>query len=165
MIKKLFLFIILILSIQTEIICQVRIAVFPFQNRDGDMKFNVWCYKLQDSLFKELFTKDPEQKYFILIPADSIEMMLAEMNLDPNNPQYDTDMWTAAEKLNVKKVITGNFNYQAERFLINAFIYDVRMRLPHPTYQARDIFKGEERLFESIPIIVEGLLPAFIKNK
>ncbi len=143
---------------------QIRIAFFPFQNKDGDMRFQHWCYELQDSLFKAFMEQDPDGQYYQIVPPDSVEFLLTEMNMDPANPQYETDMWTAAKKLNAKKVITGNFNYQAERYLINAYIYDVRTKLAHPQFQARDIFKSEERIYESITEILETLLPFFKQN-
>ncbi len=159
---------ILIVSIQLlfafNLSSQIRIAFFPFQNKDGDMKFQSWCYDLQDSLYLAFLELDPEGKYYEIIPPDSVELLLTEMNMDPANPQYETDMWTAAKKLNAKKVITGNFNYQAERYLINAYIYDVRTKLSHPQFQARNIFKSEERIYESIPEIVDALIPFFKKN-
>lgn len=143
---------------------QIRIAFFPFQNKDGDMKFQHWCYDLQDSLYRVFLERDPEGQYYQIVPPDSVELLLTEMNMDPANPQYETDMWTAAKKLNARKVVTGNFNYQAERYLINAYIYDVRTKLAHPQFQARDIFKSEERIYESISEITEALLPFFMKN-
>ncbi len=140
---------------------QVRIAIFPFQNMDGDLKYNIWSYNLQDSLTKSMGNLEQNGTIYYIVPADSVEIMLADLNLDPNNPQYQTDMWKVAKKLNVKKVVTGNFNIQANRFLLNAYVYDVKLKLPHPQYQARDIFKKEEDLYEAVGIIVEELLPAF----
>ena len=140
---------------------QLRIAVFPFQNMDGRMELNVWSYHLQDSLYKALKAKDPSGKYFSLVPSDSIEMIIAALNLDPTNPQYMSDMWKAAKMLNIKKIISGNFNIQVDKFLVNAYIYDVRTRLPDLNHQARDIFKIEKELFESVELIVKALFPAF----
>jgi TolB-like protein len=162
--KSIFLIIMSVIILSGSAIAQTRIAVFPFQNKDGDSKFNVWCFDLQDSLYKALLAEDPESAFVYIVPPDSVEFLLTELNMDPGNPQYDSDMWTVAKQLNVKKVITGNFNYQAERFLINAYIYDVRTKLAHPQYQARDIFKSEEYIYESIPIILESILGYFMKN-
>ncbi|MFP4529197.1 MAG: hypothetical protein ACLFQX_11645 [Candidatus Kapaibacterium sp.] len=141
---------------------QTRITVLPFQNMDGKMELNIWSYKLQDSLTKSLHQLDPAEEHFHIIPADSVEMVLAELNLDPTNPQYASDMWKAVRMLNAEKVVTGNFNIRARKFLINAYVYDVRLRLPAQDHQARDIFKKEADIYESIPIIVESLKPALM---
>ena len=143
-------------------IAQTRIAVLPFQNMDGKLERNIWCYKLQDSLTNALKAKDPDCKYFKIVPSDSIEQILAGMNLDPNNPQYLSDMWKAVKILNIEKVISGNFNIQADRYLINAYIYEVRTRMAVPDYQARDIFKSEENIMESIPMIVKRIIKGLI---
>lgn len=139
---------------------QERIAFFPFINMDGKLSLNIWCYNLQDSLTNAIIAKSPDQQSFYIVPSDSIIMLLAEYNIDPNNPQYVSDMWKVAKELKIKKVVTGNFNIQAEKFLINAYVYDVRMKLPYPGAQARDIFKSEEEIYEAIPEIVEKVFPA-----
>lgn len=139
-----------------------RIAFLPFQNMDGNFSLNIYCYQLQDSLSKAFLATDGESKYFHVVPADSVDLLLAEMNLDPNNPQYATDMWKAAKLLAVEYVITGNFNMQAKRLLINAYIYDVDTKLPDPDYQARDIFKKEEQVLAAVPIMLKNLIKFFI---
>lgn len=140
-----------------------RIAVLPFQNMDGLIERNVWSYQLQDSVYDLLLAEDPEAKYYYLVPIDSIEILLADMNIDPTNPQYPSDMWKAVDMLNVKNVITGNFDFHADKFLINAYIYNVKMRLPHPKHQARDIFKDPDNIMEAAPMIVRRLLPGLKK--
>jgi hypothetical protein len=143
---------------------QTRVAVLPFQNMDGRIEFNLQCYSLQQELFKALSEADPEGKNFHLIPADSVEQILADLNVDPTNPQYPSDLWKAVATLNVQKVITGNFNIQAKRFLINAYIYSVDTKLADPVHQARDIFKKKEALSEAIPMILKAIKPALIKE-
>ncbi len=139
-----------------------RIAFLPFQNMDGNFSLNIYCYQLQDSLAKAFLGADGEGKYFHVVPADSVDLLLAEMNLDPTNPQYATDMWKAAKLLAVEFVITGNFNMQAKRLLINAYIYNVDTKLPDPDYQARDIFKKEEQVMTAVPIMLRNLIKFFI---
>jgi hypothetical protein len=141
---------------------QTRYAVLPFQNGEGKIDLNVWCYSLQDSVQKLVATLDPEQKYFQIVPADSVEELLAELNLDPTNPQYPTDMWKAVKSLNVEKVITGNFYYRAEKLLINAYVYDVRTKLADPRHQAKNIFKDINDGLSAVPIIVNSLKPILI---
>lgn len=142
---------------------QTRIAVLPFQNQEGKIDLNLWCYKLQDSLQKALLLLDAEQKQFQLVPGDSIENLLAELNLDPTNPQYPSDMWKAVTSLNVEKVVSGNFYIRAEKLLINAYVYDVRTKLPDQKHQAKNIFKDIDDGLSSIEIIVHKLKPLLVK--
>ena len=86
------------------------------------------------------------------------------MKVDPNSTEYDTFLWKAAEKLNVKFVITGNFVFQAQRLIINANIYDVALKLPIDTYQARDIFVTMDNAMAAIRPIGKKLKGYFIKE-
>jgi len=159
---KVWLLLLLALLISNDCFSQAkRIAFLPFQNMDGNQVLNIYCYQLQDSLSKAFKEADPEEKYYIIVPSDSVDMLLAEMNLDPNNPQYATDMWKAAKLLYVDLVITGNFNMQAKRLLINAYVYDVNTKLPNPDYQARDLFKKEEQVLSAVPMILRQLIKMF----
>jgi TolB-like protein len=162
--KKLLLTLALVVCISSLAISQTRIVVLPFANMDGNIKLNIYSYKLQDSLFKALQQFDPDGKNFQLVPLDSVEIILADLNLDPNNPQYQTDMWKAVKLLKVQKVVSGNFNLQAERFLINGYIIDVETKLYDKANQARDIFKKEERILEAVPTIIKRISPALIKS-
>ncbi len=151
------------LAIVSNVQSQTRIAVLPFQNQEGKIDLNIWCYHLQDSLQKALLALDTEQQQFQLVPADSIEDLLAELNLDPTNPQYPSDMWKAVTSLNVEKVVSGNFYIRAGKLLINAYVYDVRTKLPDQKYQAKNIFKDIDDGLSSIEIIVHKLKPLLIK--
>ncbi|MFP4370541.1 MAG: hypothetical protein ACOC2K_04975 [Bacteroidota bacterium] len=143
---------------------QLRIAVLPFDNSDGNMDYNIWSYKLQDSLYKELSIGDPDELNYRVVPIDSVEMVLAELNLDPENPQYASDLWKAIEILGVDRVVTGNFKVKANRFLINAYVYYVATKMPHPKFQARNIFKKEEDILSAVPFIHKKLRMAVIGN-
>ncbi|TNE32426.1 hypothetical protein EP342_05040 [bacterium] len=149
------LFIVPVLSLYS----QTRIAVLPFQNMDGNIDYNILCYDLQESLTNSLIESDGSGKDFYIVPADSVESVLSELNLDPSNPQYKSDLWKAVQMLNIKKVVVGNFNKESDKFLINAYIYDVKMRLAFPNNQAKDIFKTREQIMEAIPEIVTAILP------
>lgn len=145
---------------------QIRVAILPFENADGRMEYNIWSYQLQDSLAKYLFSKDPNEYNYRIVPIDSIEILLAEMNINPFNPQYPSDMWKAVKKLNCQKVITGNFNIQHSKFLINAYVYIPELKLPDPRYQVRDIFKdfNDEDIYSAVEIIGKRLRPALLSG-
>ena len=157
------LFVISFLTSSAGLVAQIRVVVLPFQNMDGAISLNVWSYKLQDSVAKVILSLDPNGKYYQLVPSDSVDNLLTQFNLDPTNPQYPSDMWKAVKMLNVNKVISGNFNVKNQRYLINAYIYNVRTKLADPDNQAKDIFKKEENVMESVGIIVDAIKPALIK--
>jgi len=145
---------------------QIRVAILPFENADGRMEYNIWSYQLQDSLAKYLISKDPNEFNYRIVPIDSIEILLAELNINPYNPQYASDMWKVVEKLNCQKVISGNFNIQHKKFLINAYIYIPELKLPDPRYQVKDIFKDitDEDIYSAVELIGKRLRPAILSG-
>ncbi len=156
---------VLCIFMSATIFAQTRIAVLPFQNMDGPLEYSSWCFEIQDSVAKMLVNIDKDEKYYRIVPIDSIEALTAEMNLDPSNPQYETDMWTAVNRLNVHYVISGYFIVDGTRAVLSAFIYSTQYKLPDPTYQAKDIRKKKERILESVEVIVEKLLPGLKQLK
>lgn len=68
-------------------------------------------------------------------------------------------MWKACKKLGAKLVISGDYNFEADRFLINAYIYNVKFKLALPEPQAKNIFNSEENIYESIEQIANTLAP------
>ena len=163
--KKIFsVFVFVLLFTTITISAQTRISCLPFQNMDGLLTLNLLSYQLQDSVSNSLKSADPEEKFYRIVPKDSIEQVLAEFNLDPTSPQYASDLWKAVKKLNVEKAIMGNFNVQADRILINAYIYNVKTKMALPNFQAKDIFKAEDKVMESVPVIIKRLLPALKPN-
>lgn len=140
---------------------QTRIVFLPFQNMDGNMDLNVWCYRLQDSLAKSFQAKDPEGKYYKIIPSDSVRAIVKSLKLDPTSPQYQTDIWRVVEELKGQLVVSGNFLVKADRFLICAYIYDVETKLPNRDFQARDLFVAPENIYNVIPVITRRLFKYF----
>ena len=164
--KKTFVLVILSLLCTAGLFAQStapRVAFLPFTNQEGELELNVWCYDLQDSLQKRFAELDPEEKYYRIIPYEEIETILSDMNFDPANPQFASDMWKVVEQLNADYVISGNFVIEANRFLINTYIYDVSIKLPVTTHQARDIFVPLDKVMRSIVPISKKLSGYFIK--
>jgi hypothetical protein len=139
---------------------QARIAVLPFRNMDHDIKYNVWCIQFSDSLRSALLAQDPDAAKYYIVPADSVEMAIAALNLDPTNPQYESDMWKAVRGLGVKKAVQGNFQLRGERVLINCYVYDMESMLADQTNQAKDLYKMPTTYLEAIRPIVKRITPA-----
>ena len=156
--KKIILVLCLLIA-STPLFSQTRVAVLPFQNMDGNIDYNILCYDLQESLTTALIEADDSGEDYYIVPADSVEMVLSELNLDPSNPQYKSDLWKAVQLLNIKKVVVGTFNKQSDKFLMNTYIYDVKMRMAYPNNQAKDIFKTRDQILEAIPEIVTAIQP------
>ncbi|MBS1561239.1 MAG: hypothetical protein JSS89_06515 [Bacteroidetes bacterium] len=149
--------------VTVAVTAQTRVAVLPFRNMDGAIKYNPWCIQLADSLTKELLAIDPAQKKFMIIPADSIEMAISELNLDPTNPQYESDVWKAVKSLHADRVIQGNFFMQHERVLLNAYIFDPETKMSDPTNQAKNMYKSPSAILEVIKPMARKLHPGLMQ--
>ncbi|MFN4986040.1 MAG: hypothetical protein ACK5BQ_06255 [Ignavibacteria bacterium] len=139
---------------------QVRIAVLPFRNMDHDITYNVWCIEFADSLRSALLSADPSGASYQIVPADSVEMAIAALNLDPTNPQYESDMWKAVRGMGVRKAVQGNFQLRGERVLINCYVYDMESMLADQTNLAKDLYKMPTTYLEAIRPIVKRISPA-----
>lgn len=148
-----------VVLIGADLSAQTRIVVLPFRNMSHDIKYNAWNYQFADSLRAALLETDPAQKEFAIVPADSVELALADLNLDPNNPQYESDMWKAVRNLGAQKAVQGNFQLRGERVLINCYIYDMGSMMADGTNQAKDIYKSPTTFLEAIRPIVKRIRP------
>lgn len=151
----------LVLLSETSVSAQERVGVFPFRNMDGQIEYNIWCARLSDSLAIAMQNEDSLHAVFYIVPSDTVAEILAEMNLDPSNPQYESDKWKAAERLGISRVISGNFNIQSGgKMSLNAYIYDVGTKLPDGVNQAKNLYREINKALETIPRMVKKLLPA-----
>lgn len=161
--KSILLFLISLFGFLQTASAQERIAVLPFRNMDGLLSLTPLCAKLADTVAIELTKTDPQEKFIHVVPSDSVNEVLASLNLDPQNPQYDSDMWKAVAMLNITRVVSGGFNLQGDKLLVNAYIYEVSTKLTDPTHQAKNLFKPKEQIMEIIPKIIKKISPAFVR--
>ena len=161
--KTILLFLISLFGFLQTASAQERIAVLPFRNMDGLLSLTPLCAKLADTVAIELTKTDPQEKFIHVVPSDSVNEVLASLNLDPQNPQYDSDMWKAVAMLNITRVVSGGFNLQGDKLLVNAYIYEVSTKLADPTHQAKNLFKPKEQIMEIIPKIIKKISPAFVR--
>lgn len=144
-------------------VAQTRVVVLPFRNMDGEIRYNAWSMQLSDSLTKAIMGTDPSQTKFVIVPHDSVEIAISELNLDPTNPQYQSDVWKAVKGLRAVMVVQGNYFLRGDRVLMNAYVYDMYTRMPHDTCFAKDIYKTPTTYMEAIPVIVKKLYPALLE--
>jgi TolB-like protein len=160
MIHTVVAFILAVIASSVAASAQVRVAVLPFRNMDGKIALNEWSVALRDSIVTSLTASDPESKTFVVIPTDSLEMAISDLNLDPTNPQYESDVWKAVIGMGATYVVQGNFLTEGERVLLNAYVYTAASRMPNSTHQAKNIVKSPTTYLTAVPLIVKRLLPA-----
>lgn len=141
---------------------QKRVIVLPFRNMDGEVAYNPWRYELADSLRTALLGVDPAQKVFMMIDQDSVELAISELNLDPNNAQFESDVWRAVKNLKADLVVQGNFFLRGDRVLMNAYVYSVEFQVANQEHQAKNLYKTPTTYMEAVPIMTKKLYPALI---
>lgn len=141
---------------------QKRVVVLPFRNMDGEVAYNPWRYELADSLRSALLAVDPAQKAFMMVDQDSVELAISELNLDPNNAQFESDVWRAVKNLKADLVVQGNFFLRGERVLMNAYVYNVEFQIANQEHQAKNLYKTPTTYMEAVPIMTKKLYPALI---
>lgn len=137
---------------------QTTIAVLPFRNMDGNINLDMYSSKLSDSLYKEI-EKISTELGIKLITNEQVEKAINSLKEGEAHPNYEATMWKAAELLGTNKVVSGTFNMQNDRLLVNAYIYDSKLRMQDPQNKAVNLFKAPAAVFEVIPIIVRKLKP------
>ncbi|MFM8438101.1 MAG: hypothetical protein ACKOAX_06465 [Candidatus Kapaibacterium sp.] len=138
---------------------QSRVAVLPIRNMDGNLGLNSYCYSIADSLRSALSASPSHGKDFIVVPSDSIEAVLAELNLDPNSPQYESDLWKSVAILRCDLAVTGSFNTNAGKMLVNVYSYSVATKMPNLAHAAVNIFKAPEKILSMVPVMRDRLVP------
>lgn len=149
----------LMVVVPHEATAQTRLVILPFRNTDGLIDYNLWQYELADSLRTMLVEMDPNEQYYHIVDPDSVEMAIAEFNLDPTNAQYESDVWRAVELVQADKVIQGNFFLQGERVLINAYIYTVEYKMADQQHLAKDIVRSPTTYLSAVKLIAKKLFP------
>ncbi len=137
-----------------------RVAILPFRNYNGSLDYAAPSYTLADSLHSMLQPLNESGK-IQLVPIDSVEFALAGLNLDPSNPQYESDMWRAVEMLQADKVITGTYNVKYKKIFVNAYIYDVKTKIQNQEYQAKNVYKKYDEALETVAKVYKALAPFF----
>lgn len=162
--SKIILLVIISVLITYQSNAFLRIAVLPFKNIDGNEEFNKWSVELQERLAAEIVNGDPEEYNYKVIPIDSIAAKVKEMQLDPHDNEYESKMWKIAESFEVDRVVSGTYIFEDGRLLINAFVYDIKLKLPHPEHQAKDLFVPPSKVDKVIPVIHKRLRQGIIGN-
>ena len=159
------LFLVVVFGALASASAQTRVAVLPFRNTHGSMEYNERSYQLADSINHALAVIAQQDPSFVIVPPDSVNEVLSGLNLDPTNPQYESDVWRAVEALHVDRVVTGTFNIKYGKIIMNTSVYDVRTKLADQSHESKSVYKAYDKTFEAIPTIVKAILPAVNKKQ
>lgn len=137
----------------------VTIALFPFRNVTGEVKYDDLGWTYIDSLENYLNATAPAGKSFTLIPVDDIRDQMLAQNIDLKSPSYEGDVWMVAEALGAKKIIWGSYIVKYEKANLEVKVIDARTLMPDPKAVAERLRPLYTDALTTVPTVGEKILP------
>jgi hypothetical protein len=159
--KKLFLLplFLLLISVGASAQTPIRIAIFPFKNLTGEVKYDSLSWAYTDSLVKYLNTKEPAGILYTLVPVEEIRDQMLALNIDQKSPSYETDVWELAKLLGATKIVWGTYFVKYEKANLEAKVIDAKTMLADATNFADRIKLPYTAALESVQMLGDLILP------
>jgi hypothetical protein len=138
----------------------VVIAIFPFKNVTGEVKYDELGWTYIDSLQNYLNASPLAGKAFTLIPVSDIRDQMLAQNIDVKSPSYEGDVWMAAEALGAAKIIWGTYIVKYEKANIEVKVIDAKTVMPDAQHFADRIRLLYTEALKSVPVVGDKILPA-----
>ena len=138
----------------------VVIAIFPFKNVTGEVKYDELGWSFADSLEKYLNTSELAGKEFTLVPTSDIRDQMLAQNVDVKSPSYEGDVWMVAEALGAKKVIWGTYVVKYDKANIETKVIDVKTVMPDAQHFADKIRLPYPEGLAAVKTVGDKILPA-----
>lgn len=137
----------------------VVIAIFPFQNVTGEVKYDELGWTYIDSLENYLNATAQAGTTFTLIPVDDIRDQLLAQNIDVKSPSYSGDVWSVAETLGAKKIIWGSYIVKYEKANLEVKVIDTKTLMPDPAAVADRLRPLYPEALTTVSIVGDKILP------
>lgn len=138
----------------------VVIAIFPFKNVTGEVKYDDLGWSFADSLQNYLNATAPAGTSFTLVPMDEIRDQMLAQNVDVKSPSYEGDVWMVAEALGAKKIVWGTYIVKYEKANIETKVYDIKTVMPDPQHFAERIRLLYTEALNAVVTVGDAILPA-----
>jgi hypothetical protein len=138
----------------------VVIAIFPFKNVTGEVKYDDLGWSYIDSLQNYLNASPLAGTVFTLVPVNDIRDQMLAQNIDIKSPSYEGDVWMAAEALGATKIVWGSYIVKYEKANIEAKVIDAKTLMPDAQHFADRIRLLYTDALTSVPTVGEKILPA-----
>lgn len=137
----------------------VVIALFPFRNVTGEVKYDELGWTYIDSLEDYLNASPEAGKSFTLIPVSDIRDQMLAQNIDVKSPSYEGDVWMVAEALGAKKIIWGNYIVKYEKANLEVKVIDAKTLMPDPSAMADRLRPLYAEALTTVSIVGDKILP------
>ncbi|MBC8145027.1 MAG: hypothetical protein H7X80_05535 [bacterium] len=138
----------------------VLIALCPFKNVTGEVKYDSLGWTFVDSLQIYLNSSELAGKEFTLVPMDDIRDQMLAQNVDVKSPSYEGDVWMVAEALGAKKIVWGTYIVKYEKANIETKVYDAKTVMPDPQHFAERIRLLYTEGLNAVTTVGDKILPA-----
>ena len=117
----------------------VVIAIFPFKNVTGEVKYDSLGWWFVDSLEVYLNKSELAGRVFSLVPMTDIRDQMLAQNIDVKSPSYEGDVWMAAEALGATKIVWGTYIVKYDKANIETKVVDAKTLMPDARHFAERI--------------------------
>jgi hypothetical protein len=138
----------------------VTIAIFPFKNVTGEVKYDDLGWSYVDSLATYLNASPAAGTAFTLIPVSDIKDQMLAQNIDIKSPSYEGDVWMVAEALGATKIIWGTYIVKYEKANIEVKVIDAKTLMPDAQHVADKIRLLYADALTSVGTVADKILPA-----
>jgi TolB-like protein len=135
------------------------IAIFPFKNLYGEVRFDDLSWDYADSLESWLNAQPGAGETFKLIPNIDVRDQLLAQNVDVKSPSYETDVWEIGEALGADKMIWGTYYTKYEKVYLKVQIIDLSINMADPEHEGESKGLKYEHALQSVTEVGEMLLP------
>lgn len=135
------------------------VAVFPLKNLYDDAKYDELIWNYADSLVSYLNSKPGAGETFSLLPMDEIRDQMLALNVDPQAPAYETEIFKIVKALGAKKVIWGTYLVKYEKSNIDLVIIDAKTLMKDQKNIAQKIRAPFPESLSTVAAAGDKLLP------
>jgi hypothetical protein len=137
----------------------VTIAIFPFRNVTGEVKYDELGWTFIDSLENYLNATAGAGTSFKLIPVDDIRDQMLAQNIDVKSPSYEGDVWMVAEALGASKIIWGSYVVKYEKANLEVKVIDAKTLMPDPAAVADRLRPLYPEALTTVATVGDKILP------
>ena len=138
----------------------VTIAIFPFKNLGGEVKYDDLSWSFADSLQNYLNASELAGKSFNLVAMDDLRDQMLAQNIDVKSPSYEADVWEVAKALGATKIIWGTYFVKYDKANLEAKVVDGKTLMPDRQHFAENIRLPYGSALSSVTTVGDKILPA-----
>ncbi len=138
----------------------VTIAIFPFKNLSGEVKYDSLSWAYADSLYSYLKAQPGSGTVYSLVTMDDVRDQMLAQNVDVKSPSYETDVWGLAKALGAVRLVWGTYFVKYDKANLEAKVVDVKTAMPNNQYYAEKIRPAYTEALKTVETLAQRILPA-----